>query len=124
MAAADAVLLTSGTVTLEAMLIKRPMVVAYRFNWLSYLLIKRLFKAAFFSLPNLLAGRRLVPELVQGEVSAERLATELELLLSETNSALISEFSALHQQLQQDADWLSANVVAKLVKQSTNPRAD
>ncbi len=119
MAAADALLLTSGTVTLEAMLIKRPMVVAYRFNWLSFVLIKRLFKAAFFSLPNLLAGRRLVPELVQSEVTAERLAAEIEQLLTQSNTDLLADFTSLHQQLRQDADRLSADVVAKLGQLST-----
>jgi lipid-A-disaccharide synthase len=123
MAAADAVLLTSGTVTLEAMLIKRPMVVAYRFNWLSYLLIKRLFKAAFFSLPNLLAARRLVPELVQSEVTAERLAAEIEQLLKQPNTELLAEFAILHQQLRQDADSLSADIAAGLVMTTAAPRA-
>lgn len=118
MAAADVVLLTSGTVTLEAMLIKRPMVVAYRFHWLSYVLIKRLFKAAFFSLPNLLAGRRLVAELVQDDVTAERLATEIELLLGQSNTELLNEFTRLHQQLRQDADRLSADVAADLAQLS------
>lgn len=117
MAAADVLLLTSGTVTLEAMLIKRPMVVAYRFSWLSYLIIKRLFKAAFFSLPNLLAGRRLVPELVQSEVTVERLASEIEVLLNQSNQPLLEKFDQLHELLQQDADRLSANVAASLVKQ-------
>lgn len=116
MAAADVLLLTSGTVTLEAMLIKRPMVVAYRFHWLSYAIIKRLFKAAFFSLPNLLAGRRLVPELVQSEVTEVRLATEIETLLGQSNTELLSEFTHLHQQLRQQADCLSASVAADLAQ--------
>lgn len=120
MAAADALLLTSGTVTLEAMLIKRPMVVAYRFNWLSFLLIKRLFKAAFFSLPNLLAGRRLVPELVQSDVSSERLAAEVEGLLNEPTDTLIAEFTSLHQRLIRDADRLSADVAASLANAAAN----
>ncbi|WP_127348199.1 lipid-A-disaccharide synthase [Pseudidiomarina mangrovi] len=116
MAAADVLLLTSGTVTLEAMLIKRPMVVAYRFSWLSYVIIKRLFKAAFFSLPNLLAGRRLVPELVQAEVTVERLVTEIELLLNQSNQPLLDQFDQLHALLQQDADRLSAEVAKSLIQ--------
>ncbi|KFZ31717.1 lipid-A-disaccharide synthase [Pseudidiomarina salinarum] len=114
MAAADALLLTSGTVTLEAMLIKRPMVVAYKFNWLTHKLIQRLFKAAFFSLPNLLAGRELVPELVQQQVTPERLAAAVKEQLSQPAGPLIEAFTALHHQLQQDADQVSARVVAEV----------
>lgn len=115
MAAADGLLLTSGTVTLEAMLIKRPMVVAYRFNWLSYQLIKRLFKAKFFSLPNLLADAALVPELVQHEVTPEALVNALEEQLVAANSGhLIERFSELHKCLQRDADAVSAEVALEL----------
>ncbi|WP_258240261.1 lipid-A-disaccharide synthase [Pseudidiomarina homiensis] len=115
MAAADALLLTSGTVTLEAMLIKRPMAVAYRFNWLSYQLIKRMFKAKFFSLPNLLADEALVPELVQQQVTPEALVAALEKQLAEANDgALIERFSELHRNLQRDADVLSASVALEL----------
>ncbi|MDX1704875.1 lipid-A-disaccharide synthase [Pseudidiomarina sp.] len=114
MAAADALLLTSGTVTLEAMLIKRPMVVAYKFNWLTYQLIQRLFKAAFFSLPNLLAGRELVPELLQQQVTPESLATAVDEQLNQPSDSLIETFATLHRQLQQDADQLSARVVGEV----------
>ncbi len=115
MAAADALLLTSGTVTLEAMLIKRPMVVAYRFNWLSYQLIKRMFKAKFFSLPNLLADTELVPELVQHEVTPEALTNALEKQLAAADDGhLIERFRSLHQRLQRDADAVSAKVALEL----------
>lgn len=114
MAAADALLLTSGTVTLEAMLIKRPMVVAYKFNWLTHKLIQRLFKAAFFSLPNLLAGRELVPELLQQQVTPEALAAAVRQQLNQPSGPLMETFAVLHQQLQQDADQLSARVVTQV----------
>ncbi|MBY6063214.1 lipid-A-disaccharide synthase [Pseudidiomarina sediminum] len=115
MAAADGLVLTSGTVTLEAMLIKRPMVVAYRFNWLSYHLIKRLFKAKFFSLPNLLADEALVPELVQAEVTPEQLVQALEQQLeAAAGGNLIDRFTEIHQQLQRDADSVSAKVALEL----------
>ncbi len=70
MAAADVVLTASGTASLEALLTKRPMVVAYKMVPLTYWLVRRLgvAKLPYFSLPNLLAGRTLVPEFVQGEV--------------------------------------------------------
>lgn len=118
MAAADGLLLTSGTVTLEAMLIKRPMVVAYRFNWLSYQLIKRMFKAKFFSLPNLLADEALVPELVQQQVTPEGLVDALEKQLAAADKgSLIEHFSVLHQNLQRDADVVSAKVAWQLASQ-------
>ena len=115
MAAADALLLTSGTVTLEAMLIKRPMVVAYKFNWLSYQLIKRMFKAAFFSLPNLLANRHLVPEFAQDEATVAHLTKALAAQLQPEAQSTIDTFTELHQQLRRKADVLSADVVQKLI---------
>ena len=111
MAASDVLLLTSGTVTLEALLIKRPMVVAYRFSWLSYQLMKRLFKAAYFSLPNLLAGKAIVPELKQEETQPERLAAELTQLLEVPPPQLHEQFSAIHEQLRCNASTLAAQVV-------------
>ena len=117
-AAADAVLLTSGTVTLETLLIKRPMVVAYKFNWLSHKLMLWLFKAPFFSLPNLLAGWRVVPELVQDEVTATRLAAELEQQLTSPNDSMLTEFLAIHRELKRDAGELAATAVQQLMKDS------
>lgn len=115
MAACDALLLTSGTVTLEAMLIKRPMVVAYKFNWLSYQLIKRLFKAAFFSLPNLLAGKRLVPEFAQQDATVNNLTDALATQLTPAAQETLVTFADLHQQLRRNADVLSADVVQQLI---------
>ncbi|WP_417664075.1 lipid-A-disaccharide synthase [Pseudidiomarina donghaiensis] len=115
MAACDALLLTSGTVTLEAMLIKRPMVVAYKFNWLSYQLIKRLFKAAYFSLPNLLAGQPLVPEFAQHDATVEHLTEALATQLTPAAQETLATFADLHQQLRRNADVLSADVVQQLI---------
>ncbi|MAD54330.1 MULTISPECIES: lipid-A-disaccharide synthase [unclassified Idiomarina] len=116
MSACDYLLLTSGTVALEALLIKRPMVVAYRFAWLSYQIIKRLFHAPFFSLPNLLAGRAIVPELAQSDASVERIVANMEQLLQSDNQALLEQFDSIHQQLDQSASQVAADVVSKLLK--------
>lgn len=118
MAACDALLLTSGTVTLEALLVKQPMVVAYRFSWLSYQLIKRLFKAKFFSLPNLLADEALVAERVQSAANPTQLATDLTHLLVQPQTALLNRYADIHQQLQQDASKRSAEVVLQLALQA------
>ncbi|MGM0428732.1 MAG: lipid-A-disaccharide synthase [Pseudomonadota bacterium] len=111
MAASNYLLLTSGTVALEALLIKRPMVVAYRFHWLSYQIIKRLFHAPFFSLPNLLAGKEIVPELAQSEASEEAIEQALVELIEQDNTALLEQFRTIHQQLKVSASEKAANVV-------------
>jgi lipid-A-disaccharide synthase len=81
--AADAALVKSGTSTLETALMRRPMVVVYKMSWLSWLLAKLLVRVADFALVNVLAGRRLVPELLQRQASPERMAEEVERLLSD-----------------------------------------
>jgi lipid-A-disaccharide synthase len=81
--ASDAALVKSGTSTLEAALMLRPMVVVYKLSWLSYLIGRLLVRIAHFALVNILAGRGLVPELLQGEASPERMAAEIERLLGD-----------------------------------------
>src|SRR5690606_6975111 len=88
MAAANAVLLASGTATLEATLLKRPMVVTYRMAPLSWALVKRLVKTPFAALPNILAGRALVPELIQDDATPEAMVAALEPLLAGQGAAV------------------------------------
>ncbi len=102
MQAADQVWLASGTASLEAMLIGRPMLVLYRFHWLTYWLARLLVKISLYSLPNLLAGTTLVPELIQGEARAEQVLAMSERILAE-DSELTSRFQVLHRQLRCDA---------------------
>jgi len=118
MEAADAVLMASGTTTLEAMLLKRPMVVAYRLAWLSFAIISRLVKSPFFSLPNLLAGKSLVPEILQKQVTPERLGQELLNFFDnpEETQQLRSEFVALHQSIRCNASEKAAEAVAQLIE--------
>lgn len=119
MAAADAVLLASGTATLEAMLLKRPMVVAYRLAPLSHWLIRRLLYIDRYALPNLLAGEALVPEFVQDAATPEALGRALiELLAAPERAARLRErFGALHRTLRQDASARAAEAVLELVAQ-------
>ena len=81
--ASDAALVKSGTSTLETALMLRPMVVVYKLSWLSYLLGRLLVRIAHFALVNILAGRGLVPELLQGEASAARMSAEVNRLLDD-----------------------------------------
>ncbi len=81
--ASDAALVKSGTSTLEAALMLRPMVVVYKLSWLSYVVGRLLVRLAHFALVNILAGKRLVPELLQREASPERMASEVERLLGD-----------------------------------------
>ena len=115
MTASDCLLTASGTVTLEAALIKRPMVITYRFNWLTYQMGKALVKLEHFSLPNLMAGRALVPELLQDEVSPARIVPLVKERLYQDQSALDEAFLAIHQTLKQNASEKAAQAVIALL---------
>lgn len=116
MAASDAVLLASGTATLEAMLLKKPMVVAYRWGAVSHAIISRMFKAPFIALPNLLAGQELVPELLQDQVTPERLAAALfHVLEGSSQQILVDKFTEIHKVLRRNGDELAAEAVLKLI---------
>lgn len=115
MAASSAILLESGTATWEAMLVKRPMVVAYRVEPFTYWLAERLVTIRTFALPNLLAGRHLVPELIQDDCTATQLADALLPLLTGDNTDLLAEFTRLHQLIRCNADKQAAEAVLELV---------
>ncbi|WP_426816905.1 lipid-A-disaccharide synthase [Winslowiella sp. 2C04] len=116
MVASDAALLASGTAALECMLAKCPMVVGYRMKPVTFWLAERLVKTDYVSLPNLLAGRELVPELLQDECQPEKLAAALEPLLSggEKRDALLATFHELHHQIRWNADQQAAEAVLEL----------
>ncbi|WP_138440505.1 lipid-A-disaccharide synthase [Marinobacter alexandrii] len=118
MAASDVVLLASGTATLEAMLLKKPMVVGYRLSEFSYALLSRLVKVPHVALPNLLAKKALVPELLQADASPESLgAAVLERLENESErERLFDSFTELHHTLRQDADEKAAQAVSELLE--------
>ena len=115
LAACDAVLIASGTATLEALLYKRPMVVAYKVAPMTYRILKRLVKSPYISLPNLLAGRLLVPELIQDAATPDALATTL-LPLLDDGSVQTESFDAIHRALRQDASVQAAEAVLALVE--------
>ncbi|KAA1171152.1 lipid-A-disaccharide synthase [Marinobacter salinexigens] len=119
MAASDAVLLASGTATLEAMLLKKPMVVGYRLSNISYALLSRLVKVPHVALPNLLAREALVPELLQDDASPEALgAAVLERMEDESErERLLQAFSDLHGNLRRNADERAAEAISGLLRE-------
>lgn len=115
MAASDCLLTASGTVTLEAALIKRPMVICYKFNTMTYWLAKWLVKLQWFSLPNLLANKTLIPELLQDEVDASHIVPLVKERLYQDQSQLNDSFIIMHQQLKCDASEQAAKAVINLL---------
>lgn len=113
--ASDAVLLASGTVALECMLVKRPMVVGYKVNAITAWIARRMLKTEFVSLPNILAGRELVPERLQEACVPEILAQDVSGYLESDNGALMAEFTRLHDIIRCDADKSSAEAVLRLI---------
>lgn len=127
MAASDAILLASGTATLEALLVKRPMVVAYRLGALTSFLLKhlKLFKAPFFAQPNLLAGHAVVPEYFNHEVRADVLGPALLAQLERADrAALVQTFTQIHQTLRRDASARAADAIVDLLRRSQGAEAD
>ena len=119
--AADAVLLASGTAALEAVLAKRPMAVAYRLAPMTYRLVKalRLLKVERYALPNVLAGRDLVPELMQDDCTPEALAATLAPALQarDIDPALLAEYQRQHHLLARDASHSAATAIAELIEE-------
>ena len=116
MAAADAVLLASGTTALEAMLLKKPMVVAYRVGAITYTLVAPFVKTPFISIPNLLANKMLVPEFIQQGVSVDNISSAIEKAFDvSVRDQLQAEFTQLQEQLELDSGSLAAAAIADMV---------
>jgi len=100
MNASDIVALASGTATLEAMLLHRPMVTFYKLNWLTYIIAKLLVKIPYYSLPNIIAGKKVIAELIQTDATAQKLATEIENLMNrEVAQTQVMQHIAMHKRL-------------------------
>lgn len=112
MAASDIVMLASGTATLEAMLLERPMVVVYQLNKLTYQIAKRLVKVPYVALPNILAGAPIVPELIQEQASGDNICrTVMRLLQPRAYAEQLKDLLATKQSLQQQSNHEPANSV-------------
>jgi len=117
MAAADVVLLASGTAALEAMLLKRPLVVGHKVNWWTYQLARRLVRIPCVSLPNILAGRKIVPECLQDACTPENLGREILNWLQHPAQVakLVEEFTGLHQLIRTDSDEVLVDAVLRVL---------
>ncbi|NOH52494.1 lipid-A-disaccharide synthase [Vibrio coralliilyticus] len=113
--ASDVVMLASGTVALECMLIKRPMVVGYRVNALTAFIARQMLKTKYVSLPNILAEQELVKELLQEDCTPENLEIEVEKLLGEQGQCMIEKFTEMHHWIRKDADKQAAKAVLNLI---------
>jgi len=120
MAAADVILVASGTATLEAAFMKCPMVVAYKLSSLSFHILKYLVKTPYVALPNILAGRQLVPELIQDAATPEAMAAHvLDYFNDEAKrDALIVELSKIHQDLKRDASEIAARAIVNCMSEN------
>ena len=100
MNASNIIALASGTATLEAMLLHRPMVTFYKLHWLTYQIAKLLVKIPYFSLPNIIAGKKVIQELIQSEATPENLAAEIEKLMDiEAAQIQVMQHLTMHKQL-------------------------
>jgi lipid-A-disaccharide synthase len=125
MLAADAMLVASGTATLEGLLLRRPMVVAYRLHWLTLWMLStfNLVKTRFISLANLVAGEEMAPEYIQQRATPEALAAALEgIFQSPERVAYIRKRSAeIHQEMRRDASRTAAEAVLRLLEINSVP---
>ena len=100
MNASNIIALASGTATLEAMLLHRPMVTFYKLHWLTYQIAKLMVKIPYFSLPNIIAGKKVIQELIQSEATPENLAAEIEKLMDiEAAQIQMMQHLTMHKQL-------------------------
>ena len=118
MAAADVVLMASGTTALEAMLLKRPMVIAYKLSWLSWAILSRMVKTPYVGLPNLLAGKKLVPELLQDDATPENMSAAVMHYFEhpQETQVLRDTFYDMHQSIKRNASDRAADAIAQLIQ--------
>ena len=117
MNAANIVALASGTATLEALLLHRPMVTFYKLNWLTYIIAKLMVKIPYYSLPNIIAGKKVIQELIQSDATPENLAAEIEKLMNqETAQIQAMQLITMHKQLLSDNNEDPVQAVLAILK--------
>ena len=125
MQAADVILLASGTATLEGMLLKKPMIVSYIVSPITFKIMRRLLQQEFISLPNLLAGREVVPEILQEQATAKNLASALNERLEDEDliHQLQETFLFIHKQLKRGANEQAASAVCNLLNDNIEDKS-
>ncbi|MGE8538722.1 MAG: lipid-A-disaccharide synthase [Acinetobacter sp.] len=117
MNASNIIALASGTATLEAMLLHRPMVTFYKLHWLSFQIAKFLVKIPYFSLPNIIAGKKVIQELIQSDATPEKLAAEIEKLMDiEAAQIQVMQHITMHKQLLSDNSEDPVDAVLALIR--------
>ena len=118
MEAADIVIVASGTATLEAALLKRPMIITYRMPMLSWQMLRHMNYLPYVGLPNVLTSKFLVPELLQKDATPEKIADAVIMMLNDPENlkAMKQEFTEIHQSLRQNAAKKAAEVVLSYIK--------
>ena len=113
----DLALVASGTATLEAMLYKKPMVIGYKVSKITSILVRRMLKTKYVGLPNILANKEIVPELLQRHFTAQNCADALKYYLSNKKyiQTVKQQFKQLHQQLIRDSDKIVTSEIIKLL---------
>ena len=119
--ASDIAIVKAGTSTLEAMLLRRPMVVAYKLGAFTHLIVRRLIKIPHVALPNILSGRKLVPEFLQEEATVTNLSKAL-IDVAKKNGEQTKEFDLIHRSLRRDASKRAAEAVLRLYKSKCGDR--
>ena len=115
LAASHVGIVTSGTASLEAALFKTPVIVVYKTNWITYLLVKPLLRIKQFSLPNLLAGSSILPELLQYEVTDKNLFNAYKDLENNSSHHALAAFEKIHSELKADGPDTAAKVIAEMI---------
>lgn len=118
MAASNALMISSGTATLEAMLLKKRMVVCYIVSQLTAMIGRRMLKVDMYSLPNLLSGKRIVPELIQEDCTPTNIIKEIRRIFTTSNRNQYLEFMRIHKEMNINSDVLAANSVFEVIENS------
>jgi lipid-A-disaccharide synthase len=118
MSASDAILLASGTASLQAMLVKRPTVIAYKMSSLVFAIAKRIVKIPYIGLPNLLANKNVMPEFIQAEVIPEKMGQQLLAFLDSPtdNEKQNAFYEKMHLELKKNAGETAATAIGQLIK--------
>ena len=116
-AQSDLVIVASGTATLEIALLGVPMVVVYKLSVVSYQIVKRLLRTNFISLPNVILGKEVIPELIQENANGRNIANVAMQIIVSNNSELVSELRKIHALLHQDSSAQSAKAILEFVNE-------